>query len=282
MGLTTWDGHLRVDRDPAGTAVTLTLLTLEPTTEAPLRSGLVAGFVTGDAQGPPAFVRVATVDGRLPVDIAVLLGARVSSAAEAVAGGDGAGTWLQLEPDEIDDLAVAWAPYRVRVLLSAPSVTATPVPVGAWAGGLWACAGLPRWSDVIGSAVRELGEGLRGARDLGAPAQVAPEFRSSDAERAGAAVGGVWLLPPELARAVGCRPALTWTVVSAGRTQVELEVVAEPVGQAAETLWIGLDDGSDRWVPLRTGSDGRLRTRVAGSGAATTVRFRSEPAGEPS
>ncbi|MGI9001468.1 MAG: hypothetical protein ACR2GH_07350 [Pseudonocardia sp.] len=265
MTLTTWDGHLRLDRPPGSRTVTLTLLTVEPTIEAELRTGLVAGFVTADPHGPPAFVGVTTADGRLPADVATLFGRRVADSVAALIEADGAGEWLQLDLLEIDELAAAWAPYRVRVVQETPAAAATTV--GSWADGLWACVGLPDWRSALDAA-----GGLRPAG----------QFRGGDGERPeGAdpsALRGDLLLPGVLASAAGCARAVSWTVRLGSGDTDEITVTADRVDPATRaTLLVGLDDTAGQWVPFEADASGRLRARTRGSGGPVNLRFRTEP-----
>ncbi|MGH3977611.1 MAG: hypothetical protein ACRDRZ_01200, partial [Pseudonocardiaceae bacterium] len=198
MVVTTWDGHLRIDHVPDADTVALTLVTVEPATEVQLRSGLVAEFVTADPEGPPAFVAAALQDGRMPGDVAALLGPRVSAAVAELLATGGSGQWLQLDLVEVDDLAAAWAPYRAGALVPGQQTPASRGALGSWAGELWTCLGLPGWRDAL--------------RTLGGPSP-AGQFRSTPArtdEPGSPAMKGRWRLPDDLAATVGVQPEVRW------------------------------------------------------------------------
>ncbi|MFN2494804.1 MAG: hypothetical protein ABR608_02680 [Pseudonocardiaceae bacterium] len=260
MIVTTWDGHLRVDRPADGASVTLTLLTVEPTTEAEVRTGLLAGFVTGDPDGPPARLTIATPEGRLPDDLAALLGTRVAAAVAALAGTGGGGDWLQLDLGEVDDLAAAWAPYRVRVLTPASAPQAT---VGAWADGLWTALDLPDWRELVGGR---------------APA---PVFRgeTSTPDPDPPMASGQWLLPAPMAKEAGCAPTVSWSVRTEQDGTVWVEVEAERVDRDRPgVLLAGVDEPGGAWEPLRADGPDRLRARLAVRGdGPVRLRFRTRP-----
>lgn len=265
MIVTTWDGHLRVDRSPDGASVTLTLLTLEPTTEAQVRAGLVVGFVTGDPGGPPARVTVSTPQGRLPDDVAALLGDRVAVAVAALASTGATGDWLQLDLVEVDDLAAAWAPYRVRVLTAARVWDATS---GAWANGLWTALELPDWREFV-----------RG------PA-LSPVFRGEPTSPVGGDLDppmaeGQWLLPASIAGEAGCARTVFWSVRPGPQGTVRVEVETERVDRGRPTLLlVGVDGPDDAWEPLRADDGGRLQARLVVRGdGPVPLRFRTEPEG---
>lgn len=270
MVVTTWDGHLRIDHLADAGTVALTLLTVEPATETQLRAGLVAGFVTTDPHGPPAFVAVALQDGRIPDDVAALLGPRVSAAVADTLAVGRSGEWLQLDLVEVDDLAAAWAPYRAVTLAADNPVPAGRGTLGSWAEELWTCIGLPSWPDAL--------------RTLGGP-QPAAQFRGADHEAPGAepgppAVRGTWRLPDELAAAVGVEPDVAWSIRPVAEHSVEVDLRVRPTGQpVGAVLQAGLDDGSQRWEPFEEDPSGRLRARLAASGEPVSVRFRSERRG---
>lgn len=269
MIVTTWDGHLRVDRLPDGASVTLTLLTVEPTTEAQVRAGLVAGFVTGDPDGPPARLTIATPDGQLPDDVAALLGTRVADAVAALAGTGAAGDWLQLDLVEVDDLAAAWAPYRVRVLTPATAPDAT---VGSWADGLWTSLDLPDWRELMG--------GLAPApvfRSRGGPSGPDPGDRDP------LVAGGRWLLPAPMAEEAGCGRTVAWSIRPWPDGTVRVEVETERVDRdRPAVLLAGVDEPGGAWEPLRADGSDWLRARLAVRGdGPVRLRFRTRP-GSPS
>lgn len=237
MVMTTWDGHLRIDRLADNNTVLLTLLTVEPTTPLRLHPGLTAEFVTDDPHGPPAFLSVALDDGRLPSDVEELVGGRV---AQAVSGN---ARWLRLNLVQVDELAAAWAPYRQVALTPAGQDPPVEGVLGAWAEELWSC----------------LSVSLR-----------RPEFRSAgDGQLAGA-----WLLPPELAEAVGVLREVRWRVLPVRPGIVDLELRVEQSGRSATAvLQAGLDDGSQQWASFEVTV---LRLRMPASGELLSVRFRSE------
>lgn len=267
MVVTTWDGHLRVDHLADAGTVTLTLLTVEPATEVELRTGLVAGFVTTDPHGPPTVVAVALQDGRIPDDVAALLGPRVSAAVADLLATGRSGQWLQLDLVEIDDLAAAWAPYRAVALAAHQPALAGRGTLGSWADELWTCLGLPNWRDAL--------------RTLSGP-RPATQFRGADhgtrGDEPGApAVRGTWRLPDELAAAVGVKPDVTWTMRPAAGDAADVELRVQPTGQPARAvLQAGMDDGSGRWEPFEADPSGGLRARLVASGEPVSVRFRSE------
>ncbi|MGH4021472.1 MAG: hypothetical protein ACRDT0_20025 [Pseudonocardiaceae bacterium] len=269
MVVTTWDGHLRIDRLAGVGAVALTLVTMEPATEAQLRTGLVAGFVTADPQGPPTFVAVALQDGRIPDDVAALLGPRVSAAVTDLLAAGRSGQWLQLDLVEIDNLAVAWAPYRAVTLVADQAVPTNRGALGSWADELWTCLGLPSWRDAF--------------RALGGPP--AAQFRGTERPGRGdepdsPAVRGTWRLPDELAAAVGVEPEVAWALRSATQDAVEIDLRVRPTGQPrGAVLQAGLDDGSQRWVPFRADPAGELSARLVSADDPVSVRFRSESGG---
>ncbi len=270
MVVTTWDGHLRIDHLADAGTVALTLLTVEPATEAELRTGLVAGFVTADPHGPPTFVAIALQGGRIPDDVAALLGPRVSAAVAELLDAGGSGQWLQLDLTEIDDLAAAWAPYRTAALVSDQAAPVGRGTLGCWADELWTCLGLPSRRDVL--------------RALGGPA---PVFRGSDDagggddEPDGPAVRGTWRLPDELAVVVGVDPDVAWIMRPADDDAIEIDLRVRPTGQrASAVLQAGLDDGSQLWVPFEADASGGLRARLVSSGEPGSVRFRSERRGQ--
>jgi len=274
MIVTTRDGHLRVDRPPDGATVTLTLLTVEPTTEAQVRVGLLAGFVTDDPDGPPARLTVATPEGQLPDDVAALLGTRVAVAVAALAGTGGAGAWLQLDLVEVDDLAAAWAPYRVRVLAPATAPEAT---VGSWAEGLWTSLDLPDWRELVGDLT--LAPVFRGGSS-------GPVLRSGPSEPDPGdppMASGRWLLPAPMAEEAGCRRTVSWSVRPGPGGTVRVEVEAERVGRdQPAVLLAGVDEPGGAWEPLRADGPDRLRASLAVRGdGPVPLRFRTRP-GAPS
>jgi len=290
--VTAWDGHLRVDRAADGATVTLTLLTVEPTAEASVRADLVAGFVTDDADGPPTRVTVATPQGRLPEDVAALLGSRVAGAVATLVDAGGAGLWLQLDLVEVDDLAAAWAPYRARVLRAAPSPATAPATtsdaaVGSWAGGLWTSLELPSWPDLVGAPspfdFRAGHSPVEPHRPVGHPV---PVFRGGTADPPGSdpnppVAAGRWLLPAPMADEAGCGRTISWSLRPGadGTLQMEVEVDAEEGDRAgAATLLTGVDDPGGTWEPLRAEGPGRLRARLTiRDGGSVAVRFRTGP-----
>ncbi|MDQ3150995.1 MAG: hypothetical protein M3R63_04485 [Actinomycetota bacterium] len=269
MVVTTWDGHLRIDHLADAGTVALTLVTVEPATEAQLRAGLVAGFVTADPDGPPTFVAVTLQDGRIPGDVAALLGPRVSAAVTDLLAAGRSGQWLQLDLVEIDDLAVAWAPYRAVTLVADQAVPTNRGALGSWADELWTCLGLPSWRDAL--------------RALGGPP--AAQFRGAERpgrgeEPGSPAVRGTWRLPDELAAAVGVEPEVAWTLRPAPQDAAEIDLLARPTGQPSRAvLQAGLDDGSQRWVPFEADATGGLRARLISADDPVSVRFRSEGGG---
>lgn len=271
MGVTTWDGYLRIDHLADAGTVALTLLTVEPATEAELRAGLVAGFVTADPHGPPTFVAVTLQDGRLPDDVAALLGPRVSAAVAGTLAEGRAGQWLPLGLVEIDDLAAAWAPYRSVALAASRPVPAGRGTLGSWAGELWTCLGLPGWQEAL--------------RAAGGP-RPAAQFRGGgrgprEDEPGPPTVRGTWRLPDELATAVGVQPDVAWTMSPAARDAVEIDLRVQLTGQRARAvLQAGLDDGAQRWEPFEPDPSGGLWARLAGSDEPVRVRFRSESRGQ--
>jgi hypothetical protein len=249
MVMTTWDGHLRIDHVADADAVTLTLLTIEPTTEIRLRTGLIIGFVTNDPHGPPAFIAVTLDDGRLPPDVEALLGTRVVQAVHA------AERWLRLDLTQVRDLAAAWAPYRGVTLASVQQGTANRGALGTWAEELWTCLGLLDWRDLLRVVPAVQVRGIE---------QPADEDR----------LRGTWRLPSELADAVGVAPDVEWRLVPGDQDAVEIELRVRPTGQSATAvLQAGLDDGSQRWTSFETHS---LRLRLPDSDEPASVRFRSE------
>jgi len=268
MVVTTWDGHLRIDHLPDADTIALSLVTVEPATETQLRIGLVAGFVTADPNGPPAFVAVALQNGRLPDDVAALLGPRVSAAATDLLVEGRSGQWLQLDLVEIDNLASAWAPYRAITLVADQPVPTNRGALGSWASDLWTCLGLPSWRD----ALRALD---------GPPAAHRGAWRSPrDDEPGSPALKGTWRLPEELAAAVGVHPKVTWELRPAAQDMVEIDLWAVPTGQPpGAVLQAGPDDGSQRWVPFEMAATGGLRARLVSSDDPVSVRFRSESRG---
>ncbi|CAN5840076.1 hypothetical protein BH18ACT7_BH18ACT7_15460 [soil metagenome] len=272
MGVTTWDGHLRIDHLADAGAIALTLLTVEPVTEAELRTGLIAGFVTADPQGPPTFVAVALQDGRIPDDVATLLGPRVSMAVADLLAASRSGQWLQLDLVEIDDLAVAWAPYRAFTLVADQPVPTSRGALGSWADELWTCLGLPIWHDAL--------------RALGVPP--AAQLRGSDQPARGdesdsPVVRGTWRLPDDLAAAVDVDPDVAWTLRPAAQDVIEIDLRVQPVQPIGQppgaVLHAGLDDGSQRWVPFEADATGGLRARLISSDDPVSVRFRSQSRG---
>lgn len=275
MVLTTWDGHLRIDHLVDTGTVALTLLTVEPATETWLRAGLVAGFVTADPHGPPAFLAVELQDGRVPGDVAALLGPRVSAAVAELLTAGRAGGWLQLDLVEIDDLAAAWAPYRAVALPADQQAPAGRGALGSWADELWTCVGLPTWREALGA----LG-GPPPAGQFRGPDRPAPDRPAPDDEPDEPAVRGVWWLPDALAAAVGVEPELIWTLRPVGQDAVEIALRARPTGPAPDAvLQAGLDDGAQRWVPFEADPAGGLRARLVSSDDPVRVRFRSERRG---
>lgn len=265
MVVTTWDGHLRIDHLPDADTIALSLVTLEPATETQLRTGLVAGFVTADPDGPPAFVAVALQDGRLPDDVAALLGPRVSAAATDLLAEGRSGQWLQLDLIEIDDLAAAWAPYRAVTLVADQAVPTNRGALGSWADELWTCVGLPSWRDAL--------------RALGGPP--AAQFRGAqrpppDDEPGSPALEGTWQLPDELAAAAGVQPQVRWELRAAAPDAVQIELRALPTGQPpGAVLQAGLDDGSQRWVAFEADPTGELGVTLVSSADSVRVRLRS-------
>ncbi|MCK2243620.1 MULTISPECIES: hypothetical protein [unclassified Crossiella] len=269
MVLTTWDGHLRIDHLAEEATVALTLVTVESATELRLRSGLRAGFVTVDRQGPPAYVEVEIREGGLPADIAQLLGPRVAAAvAELIASGR-AGRWLQLDLREIDGLAAAWAPYRRVTLAAEQPVRENRGALGAWAGELWTCLGLPDWREVLRALAAP--PPTVEVRGTGEPEPPRPERT---------AVDGTWQLPAELATAVGVAPEVRWTVRPLTDEEFEIELRARRTGPpGGAVLQAGLDDGAQRWISFTAGEGGEPRARLIGAGEPVSVRFRSESRG---
>jgi hypothetical protein len=270
MVVTTWDGHLRIDHLADTGTVALTLLTVEPAIETQLRAGLVAGFVTTDPHGPPAYVAVALQNGRIPDDIAGLLGPRVSTAITDTLAGGRSGEWLQLDLVEVDDLADAWAPYRAVVLAAHDPAPAPRGTLGSWAGELWTCLGLPNWRDAL--------------RAVEAPR---PQFRGGTASTSGTrddesdspAARGTWRSPDELAAAAGVEPEVTWTIRPGANNAVEIDlrvVGSRGTGQPARAvLQAGMDDGSGRWEPFEEDPAGTLCVLLVAVGEPVSVRFRS-------
>ncbi|WP_156753391.1 hypothetical protein [Actinokineospora pegani] len=257
--MTTWDGQLRIDHLADAGTVVLTLITVEPATEMRLRAGLVAEFVAADLHGPPASVVVALQNGRLPWDVAQLLGARVSAAVADLLGAGRSGQWLDLDLVEVDNLAVAWAPYRVVTLAPASASTGA---LGVWADELWTCLGVRGWRDAL--------------RALSGPAPAVGTFRGDDPALADA-LQGTWRLPDELAAVVGVEPEVTWSLRRTEQDAIEIDLRARSSGRPARAvLQAGLDDRSQRWAPFETEGSGGLRARLAASEEAVSVRFRSE------
>lgn len=262
MGVTTWDGHLRIDHLADTATVAVTLLTVEPTTQTELRTGLVAGFVSTDPDGPPAFVAFALRDGRVPDDIAALLGPRVSAAVAELLDTGRPGEWLQLDLVEVDDLATAWLPYRARVASTTDApVQARTGTLGSWAEELWTCLGLPG-----------LGDALRGRQPAG-------QFRGEPTgeEPDSPVARGTWRLPDELAAAVGVQPEVSWTMVSAAGDTVRVDLALRATGRPAPAvLRVSADDGSQRWVGFDADPSGGLHASVTGPDRPWNLRFRSE------
>lgn len=268
MVVTAWDGHLRIDHLADAGTVALTLLTVEPVTEAQLRTGLAAGFVTADPHGPPAFVSVALQGGQIPDDVSALLGPRVSAAVADTLATGRSGQWLQLDLIELDDLAAAWAPYRAVALVADQQMPTSRGALGSWAEELWTCLGLPSWRDAL--------------RALDGPTA---QFRGADQPTRGDEPGspdvrGTWRLPDELAAAVGVDPEVAWTLRPAAEDAVEIDLRVRLTGQPPRaTLQAGLDDGSQLWVPFEADAAGGLGARLVSSDEPVTVRFRSESQG---
>ncbi|MGH3931269.1 MAG: hypothetical protein ACRDTF_14990 [Pseudonocardiaceae bacterium] len=265
MGVTTWDGHLRIDHLAEAGTVALTLLTVEPATEAQLRTGLVAGFVTTDPHGPPTFIAVSLQDGRLPDDVAALLGQRVSAAIAGLLAAGGSGGWLQLDLVEIDDLAAAWAPYQAVALVAGEPAPGREGTLGSWAGELWTCLGLPGWRDALRAVSGPPAAQFRGA-DRGIHAD----------EPGSPAVRGTWRLPDELAVAVGVETDVTWTMRPMAEGTIEVDLRVQPSGHPARAvLQADLDDGTQEWKPFAADPSGGLRLQLVASGDPVSVRFRS-------
>lgn len=271
MVVTTWDGHLRIDHLADAGTIALTLVTVEPATEAQLRAGLVAGFVTADPEGPPAFVAVALRDGRIPGDVAALLGPRVVAAAAELLAAGGGGQWLQLDLVEVDDLAAAWAPYRAVALVPGEQAPVSRGALGSWADELWTCLGLPGWREALSA--------------LGGPPPAAqyrgPQRPPSDDEPDSPALGGTWRLPDELAATVRVQPDVEWNLRPAvEQDAVEIDLRVRSTGQPPRAvLQAGLDDEAQRWVPFEADAAGELRARLVSSDDPVSVRFRSQSRG---
>lgn len=260
MVMTTWDGHLRIDHPVGADTVILTLVTVEPATEARLRAGLIAGFVTADAHGPPALVAVDLRDGQVPADVAALLGPRVSAAVADLRARNRSGQWLQLDLLELDDLAAAWAPYRAITLEPGGEESARSGALGSWASELWTCLGPSSWRDAL--------------RSLAPP----PDLVFRDGDRpVPPEPRGTWRLPDELATTVGVRPEVEWELRKNERDEVEIEMRVRSTGQLSRAeLQVSLDDGSQRWTTFEAAGTGVLRARLIGSDHPVSVRFRSE------
>jgi hypothetical protein len=274
MAVTTWDGHLRIDHLADTATVALTLLTVEPTGEAEVRPGLTAGFVTADPNGPPAFVAFALQDGRMPSDIAVLLGPRIAAAVAELVDAARPGAWMQLDLAEVNGLAEAWAPYRARVTI------AVPVPVnvgvlGTWGKDLWTGFGLPDWRTAVLAMTRPAATGFRGTDDPGREDAGAEEPDPSRPQ-------GTLRLPGEVAAAVGVEREVTWTMTQAADGTIQVRFSARPTGRTAPgVLQVSMDDGSQGWTGLGPGPADGLHATLTGPDGPWHIRFRSTDRGQP-
>jgi hypothetical protein len=272
---TTWDGRVRVMYLPdKRMQLRMNLLTVEASVAALVRAGLSVGFVSGQAYGPPVSIAARLRDDAVPPDVSALLGARLGAVVRTVRDGPGRVRWERLDLSELDELAAAWAPYRMTVLARQPD----PDPdldlepslsrplVGRWAGGLWTWLGAtdlraalaahrPRFGDVRGEPPEDRGD----STDAGEPAN------------------GILELPADLAAAAGVWPELTWE----RSTGTVLLLVARPVGPApAVRLLVGMNEGHARWFPFAatpTGDALAVALDPADVRDGGGLRFRTEP-----
>lgn len=242
MLTTGWDGRARVMYLPAQRMqVQINLLTVEATTECPIRDGLVIGFAGQPVSGPPVRLAVRLYRGALPADVGELLGVPLAATVQQVLAGPDRVRWTRLDLVGVGELTESWAPYRVGVPSLGIDDDATPAGIravaGRWADGLWT------W--LAATDVRSALSGL-----LARPGQ--PAFRDTPRDQGGQLepAAGQWELPAKLAAAVAVEPALAWDLRPGDDGPVLVLRARRTGALPAERLLVGLNEGAARWHPF--------------------------------
>ncbi|WP_328834753.1 hypothetical protein [Streptomyces europaeiscabiei] len=235
--VTAWDGVMTVVHLSEENILHVGLQTSERVRERTVRPGLTLAFAEDDTGGPPVRVRACLP---VPSDVLQLLGDRCTEAVRRVLSGPERVAWVQLDLENVQELAQAWTPYRTSVLAPDPGVWLPRV--GRLAQTLWTLVQTPR-----------------------------PVVRSGPAHRG---TTGEWWLPEELAAQGGVHPRVIWDVQQASADPTATVRAACMTDSCR--LEIAMDDGAAGWIAFAADDDGEVLARLPARDvlAGKAVRFR--------